>query len=87
MDKDKRAQRLLNNERIAKKRSKHQNAIEGSEKNRGMRLHTATLCSCAMCGNPRKFTGKLTIQELRHCQNLDCDYYEDADFEDRDSGR
>ena len=31
----------------------------------GMLLHTSTLCSCWMCGNPRKHFGKATIQERR----------------------
>lgn len=29
-----------------------------------------TACSCLMCGNPRKFWGHKTIQELRHENDL-----------------
>jgi hypothetical protein len=28
-------------------------------------LKTSTLCSCWMCGNPRRFFGEKTIQELK----------------------
>jgi hypothetical protein len=28
-------------------------------------VDTACPCSCAMCDNPRKFTGELTLQERR----------------------
>jgi hypothetical protein len=34
----------------------------------GKLLHTATPCSCPMCGNPRKYFGHRTIQELRALQ-------------------
>jgi predicted ferric reductase len=27
-------------------------------------------CSCYMCGNPRKFSNELTIQERKHKRNL-----------------
>lgn len=30
-----------------------------------VRRNTRTHCSCAMCGNPRKWNGDLTMQELR----------------------
>jgi len=38
----------------------------------GKLVNTATPCSCWMCGNPRKYTGELTIAELKA----------DLDFED-----
>lgn len=31
----------------------------------GKLVNTATPCSCWMCGNPRKYTGELTISELK----------------------
>jgi hypothetical protein len=31
----------------------------------GMYSKTPKLCSCFMCGNPRRFRGELTIQERR----------------------
>lgn len=77
MDKDKRALRFFNNERIAKKRAKHQAAYEGSEKNNSIRRDTPTRCSCALCGNPRKYTGKMTLQEIRMCQEMGWEYDED----------
>lgn len=36
----------------------------------GMLLHTATPCSCWMCGNPRHHEGR-TRAELRHLVKLD----------------
>ena len=39
------------------------------QRNVGLRAHTACLCSCWMCGNPRRRYGNarasLTMQELR----------------------
>ena len=32
---------------------------------RGKLANTATVCSCWMCGNPRKFFGEITRQEAR----------------------
>ncbi len=29
----------------------------------GILVGTATLCSCSMCGNPRKYFGEITRQE------------------------
>lgn len=41
---------------------------------RGKLLHTPALCSCPLCGNPRKYFGHRTIQELRALQEeLVCD--------------
>jgi len=31
----------------------------------GMLAETPTLCSCWMCGNPRRYFGQLTLQEVR----------------------
>lgn len=33
-------------------------------------FHTPALCSCPMCGNPRKWFGERTIQERRLFQDL-----------------
>lgn len=33
-------------------------------RHRGMVAHTARLCSCWMCGNPRKHQHEKTLQEL-----------------------
>jgi len=37
----------------------------------GMYSKTAKICSCFMCGNPRRFHGELTIQERRAMLDLD----------------
>jgi hypothetical protein len=34
----------------------------------GRVARTRQLCSCWMCGNPRRFRGELTLQERRDCQ-------------------
>ncbi len=35
----------------------------------GIKAHTPALCSCWMCGNPRKYWKEKTIQERRAEQN------------------
>ena len=32
----------------------------------GVRAHSPKLCSCWMCGNPRKYFNEMTIQEKRN---------------------
>jgi hypothetical protein len=43
---------------------------EPSDRQIGVQYQTKTLCSCYMCGNPRKFNGNSkaskTPQELKH---------------------
>lgn len=39
-------------------------------RNLGMVVTTAALCSCAMCGNPRKYFGDRSIQEQRAMQDV-----------------
>lgn len=34
----------------------------------GMHVNTAALCSCAGCGNPRKWNGERSMQEQRQLQ-------------------
>lgn len=71
-----RAQRRHDDARLKHNRSRHQlvrSALESphgtTERDRsrvlGKHLACAAMCSCAMCGNPRKFFGELTRQELR----------------------
>jgi len=38
----------------------------------GMFVHTRRLCSCWMCGNPRKHTGLRTLQERKMMQRKMC---------------
>jgi len=35
----------------------------------GIKAHTPALCSCWMCGNPRKYFNEKTIQEKRNESN------------------
>lgn len=60
----KRSIRRHHMERLKKNRCKYYN---GNKLPRviGMLAHTATICSCHMCGNPRKYFKELTIQEKR----------------------
>ena len=42
--------------------------LSGSDENpllRGKAIDTPTPCSCWMCGNPRRYFGEKTLQELR----------------------
>lgn len=73
-EKSRREKRFERNTRI-KIRRKHYYACtkewyqkypDSAQKARGMHYQTGTLCSCAMCGNPRKFFGEVTLQERSH---------------------
>lgn len=77
-----RAQRRHDNERLKVVRSRHMLVAEHdgsrpSDKRIGKHLNTAAMCSCHMCGNPRKFFGEPTMQERRHLQ-LPQEYLEAA---------
>jgi hypothetical protein len=75
-----RAQRRHDQDRVKANRARHllvtsATDTSATETNRpvsarvlGMHANTAALCSCSKCGNPRKFTGALTIQEQRAVQ-------------------
>jgi hypothetical protein len=39
----------------------------GNPRHLGKLAHTRQLCSCAMCGNPRRRLGERTLQERRAC--------------------
>jgi len=53
------------------KKSPRTKGIEYSEKKRllekskQLRRNTTKLCSCSMCGNPRKYLNELTLQEKK----------------------
>lgn len=72
MKETKRAQRRHDVERVKAARAQHMTAqpLDGrpSDKTIGKLANTAAPCSCAMCGNPRKFHGELTMQERRLMQ-------------------
>ena len=62
-----RAYRRAQAARLKAKRRRYRNAARG-ERDVGLLLHTATRCSCWMCGNPRRYWGERTIQEIRQSQ-------------------
>ena len=40
----------------------------------GKVVNTPATCSCWMCGNPRKYNGELTVQELKHIESAEADW-------------
>ncbi len=50
-------------ERIKNKVKNYRNVFKGSETSIGKISNSKAICSCYMCGNPRKFDGELTVQE------------------------
>ena len=38
----------------------------------GKKAHTPAMCSCYMCGNPRKYWKEKTIQEKRKEEHNEC---------------
>ncbi len=42
-----------------------------SPKEKGLAVNTPTVCSCSICGNPRKYSGERTVQECRQLQDVD----------------
>ena len=65
----KRAERRDQQERIKRKRcNMYHNKWAETPIQKGKLANTGTLCSCYMCGNPRKYFGEETIQERRNKQ-------------------
>jgi hypothetical protein len=60
----KRGNRLTKLQVLKKKRIAYWADLGKDPRRAGILAHTPALCSCWMCGNPRKFNGRLTIQEL-----------------------
>jgi hypothetical protein len=61
------SQRPHHRERLIRKRRHYWNtAVE--HKTLGKLAKTPTPCSCWICGNPRRHSGKPTLQEARHNQ-------------------
>ncbi|MFA5208236.1 MAG: hypothetical protein WC428_06365 [Candidatus Paceibacterota bacterium] len=48
-----------------------------SEKENGRVVNTPTPCSCWMCGNPRKYFYKITIQERKQKEKDRVEYDSD----------
>lgn len=66
----KRAQRIAEKERLKKARKNYWgNDRQLSDRHLGMVVSTPKVCSCWMCGNPRKKLGEATVQELRSIQD------------------
>lgn len=77
-DREKRIKRLQKNKNAVKKQMRIVKAYGGHSKYEQephrLEKHHAMNCgdpSCAMCGNPRKFFGEKTAQELRLEQDID----------------
>jgi hypothetical protein len=72
MEKFNRAERRHQLARIKAKRKGYWYGYpaEMTPKRLGMVSQTPALCSCHMCGNPRKFFGDRTLQELVHLHEL-----------------
>lgn len=63
-----RAQRRHNTRRIKARfyaKQKENECWATSERNAGVFANHGKVCSCWMCGNPRRQQGLLTMQELR----------------------
>jgi len=54
--------------RLKKARAEYWGGGEKSPLQLGLLLHTAAMCSCFACGNPRRYDGELTIAEQREYQ-------------------
>jgi hypothetical protein len=60
---DRKGQRRVVGHCIYKTKGDRQEYLDVASKRR---RSTTTLCSCAMCGNPRRLRGEITMQERRH---------------------
>lgn len=64
-----RAQRRHENARVRlSRRVQCRRDLSGDARSWGKAVATPAACSCWMCGNPRKYFGRRTIQELRALQ-------------------
>lgn len=68
MEKFNRAERRHQDQRLKDRRLRYWSVGNKTERTLGMLLHSPALCSCWMCGNPRKFFGQRTIKEEREAQ-------------------
>lgn len=68
-----RALRRHHDARLKKKRQYYYSYRQGrlSPRQLGLVLHTPALCSCYMCGNPRKYFGERSVQERRWMQAVE----------------
>lgn len=49
----------------AKRKHYYCECFKNDPKHLGIIIDTPSVCSCSMCGNPRKYFKKVTIQELK----------------------
>lgn len=64
-----RAYRRAQIARLKAKRRRYYNGAR-DERELGRWVWTATVCSCWMCGNPRRFSGEQSMQERRFEQRF-----------------
>ena len=60
---DRKSQRRVVGHCIYKTKGDRQKYLDVARKRQ---RNTTKLCSCSMCGNPRRFYAELTMQERRH---------------------
>jgi hypothetical protein len=66
MKDDRRAMRIHHRERIKNKvKNYHRGAHKDDERYIGILSNTRQPCSCYACGNPRKYSNRLTVQERK----------------------
>lgn len=71
MDKTSRAVRRHHFYRIKNKRKHYWGAYRClTAKELGMLVHTSAICSCTMCGNPRKYFKLRTMAENLHILSM-----------------
>ena len=68
MEKDRsRAQRRYQHAIVKRNRRNYMRIREiVTPRNLGITVHTPKLCSCVMCGNPRKWLKEFTLDEKKH---------------------
>lgn len=78
-----RALRRHHNARIKRNRQHYwaANGYEPGARRRACALKTPARCSCPACGNPRKFLGLRSLQEIR---NLQKESHEWRDYDDHE---
>ena len=85
-DKSKHSRRIQQKQNHVARQMKLQRHIFGDQPKEGHVYHKLSFATCGnsncyMCGNPRKFTGELTMQEQRLFQdrvNFQDDQFEEA---------
>ena len=71
MKSTKRSERRFHADRLKKKRKNHYSWRNKTPRDLGVLLHTATLCSCPMCGNPRRTLREDSLYEMSDAEVLE----------------